>query len=202
MGVRSAQDARAGRFGALPRWLLLGTLVLGSGARLPGGPPPTGAEDRRRYEESETRAAFLFVFADYTEWPSQRLGGKDPFVVGIVGDSPVGQALEKQSPGVMVQGHRVVVRRFRSLAEAQGCHLLYFPASVERQLPEAKRRLAEDGVLTVGETNFFLGFGGAVHLFQEEGSLRFVVNRAVLDQSRLRVASRALALAKKVIHEP
>lgn len=202
MDVRKGQAHRRGGAGDLIRQVLLGLLALGTPSGLLGGAGALVGEERRRFEESETRAAFLFVFAEYTEWPTPRLAAKEPFVMGVVGDSPVGRALEKLAPGAHVQGHRVVVRQLKGLGETAGCHLVYFPALAERQLPEARRRLAEEGVLTVGETNFFVGFGGAVHLFQEEGSLRFVVNRAVLDQSRLRVASRALNLAKKVINEP
>lgn len=158
-----------------------------------------GAEARQKYEEYEIRAAFLMVFAKYTEWPAQRLGPEQPVIMGVVGDSPIAPALEKLAGNATVNGHKVMVRHLRTVAEAQGCHLLYFPAAVERQLQEVRGRLAQEGVLTVGETSFFMGFGGGVHLFHEEGSLQFVVNRAVLDQSRLRVASKALNLAKKVI---
>jgi len=183
---------------------LLATLTLAMKLALPvhGEPPPKGTEEGRKYEEYETRAAFIFVFAKYTEWLPQRMGPEDPFVVGILGDSPLGQALEKQAALTTVQGHKVLVKRFRNASEVQDCHLLYFPAQTERQLLELRSRLAQEGVLTVGETSFFLGFGGGVQLFREEGSLQFVVNRAVLDQSHLRVASRALNLAKKVITAP
>ena len=183
---------------------LLTTVALTLNGALPvlGEPHPKGAEERQKYEEYETRAAFIFVFAKYTEWLPQRMGPNDPFVVGILGDSPLGQALEKQASLTTVQGHKVLVKRFRNATEVQDCHLLYFPAQTERQLLDLRSRLAQEGVLTVGETSFFLGFGGGVHLFREEGSLHFVVNRAVLEQSRLRVASRALNLAKKVIAEP
>lgn len=183
---------------ARPGLMLL--LVLGVPAW--AGVLPHGVEAPQKYEEYETRAAFLIVFAKYTEWPAQRLGPDQPFIVGVVGESPLGPALAKQAGNTTVKGHRILVKQFRTATEAQGCHLLYFPTAVERQLPESKGRLAQEGVLTVGETNFFMGFGGGVHLFNEEGSLQFVVNRAVLDQSHLRVASRALNLAKKVITTP
>lgn len=150
------------------------------------------------YEEYETRAAFLVIFAKYSEWPSNRLS--DAFVIGILGDTPFGPALEQVNLG-SVKNRKVVVKRFRSVSELQPCNILYFPSAEEHQLAGLRGRLAAENVLTVGETSLFLGLGGGLQLFQEEGHLRFVVNLAVLDQSHIRVEAKALSLAKRVINQ-
>lgn len=202
MDIQEGRGQESGWATRAARLFLPCSLMLAGSGWLPGEPLNTRTEERQKYEEYETRAAFLLVFAKYTEWPQHRLGPSDAFVVGVLGDSPLGRALEKQAANMTLNGRKVLVKRFHSGTEVDACHLLYFSASAERQLPDLRRRLAAEGVLTVGETNFFMGFGGGVHLFREEGSLQFVLNRAVLEQSHLRVASRVLNLAKKILNEP
>lgn len=162
------------------------------------------SQDQRMpaYEEFEVRAVFLLSMAKFTEWPSEALPEGAPLVIGVLGDSPMGPALEALA-GAKAGDRRIVVRRFRGASDVQQpCHILYFSASEERQMSTLRRKLEASSVLTVGETSFFLGFGGALHLFQEEGRMRFTLNRASLDRSRLRVAAQVQRLAKQVVVQP
>ncbi len=154
-----------------------------------------------RYEEYETRAAFLLSLAKFTEWPEEAFTPGEPLSIGIVGESPMASALETLAQSTLL-GRKVLIRKFRNASEAQPCHILYFTSEEERFLPALRGRLATRGVLTMGETSFFLGYGGALHLFSEDGRLRFVLNRAALDQSRLRVSAQVQRLAKQVINQP
>jgi hypothetical protein len=192
----------------LHRW---GMTMLGGGLLLLGpaspllradGPfpeerPPEGQRNRK-IEEYEARAAFLLSLAKFTEWPEEALPPGEPLVLGVLGESPMGGALEALA-STQVQGRKIVVRRFRTASEVQPCHMLYFPTAEERQLQALAPRLAGHGVFTVGETSFFLGFGGALQLFTEEGRMRFVLNRAALDQSHLRVSAQVQRLAKQIL---
>jgi hypothetical protein len=155
----------------------------------------------QRAEEYEARAAFLLSIAKFTEWPEEGTSPGDPFVIGVLGDSPMAAALGSLAPPSL-HGRKVVVRRFRAVGEVQPCHILYFPSSEERHLQTLAPRLAGHSVLTMGETSFFLGFGGAIHLFNEEGRLRFVLNRTALDQAHLHVSAQVQRLAKSVLQLP
>lgn len=188
-GERPGRSWGRKALGFLWALLLLGTAP-GAGALPPGG---------AQFEESQTRAAFLISLAKYSEWQERPASPSDILAIGVLGETPVLRALEAltRNPG---PGRRVVVLAFRHASEVKGCQMLYFPASEERSLHAMKSRLMEAGVLTVGETSFFLGYGGAVHVFNEEGRLRFVINRKALDASRIRVASTVMRLAKEVIN--
>lgn len=161
-------------------------------------PPP---QRTQKVEEYEARAAFLLSLAKFTEWPAEAGAPGEPFLIGVLGDSPMGPALESIAPPTF-QGRRLIIRRFRTLAEVQPCHILYFPSAEERHLPSLAPRLAKHGVLTVGETSFFLGFGGAIHLFNEEGRLRFVLNRTALDHAHVHLSAQVQRLAKSVLQLP
>jgi len=168
------------------------------------GPQPAPPQDPPRelsFEEYATRAAFLLSLAKFTEWPEGLLPPGEPLAIGVVGESPLGRALDDLAKAPWL-GRKVVVRRFRRAADVQACHILYFPSAEEESLPPMQARLAAQGVLTVGETSFFLGYGGALQLFKQDGRLRFILNRWVLDQSHLRVAAQVQRLAKQVIDRP
>lgn len=160
--------------------------------------PAPEASGEASYEEYETRAAFLLSLAKFTQWPDRSLPPGEPLVVGVLGDSPLAEGMESLARNPWL-GRKVVVRRFRRASEIQACNILYFPREEEQALPGLKARLAAEGVLTVGETSFFIGYGGALQLFKEGGRLRFILNRPALDQAHLRVAAQAQTLAKKVI---
>jgi hypothetical protein len=162
--------------------------------------PEKGPQRTPKVEEYEARAAFLLSLAKYTEWPDDASPAGEPLLIGVMGDGPMAGALEGLAP--TFQGRKVLVKRFRTSAEVQPCHILYFPVAEERHLPGLQSRLAGRSVLTVGETSFFLGFGGSLHLFNEDGRLRFVLNRTSLEQAHLRVSAQVQRLAKSILPNP
>lgn len=152
--------------------------------------------------ESEVRAAFLVVFAKYTQWPDRTLPAEgEHFVVGVLGDDLLVTAL-KALQDARVMGRKVVVRRFSTPADFQRCHVLYFSKGQESHFPGMRDRLTAQSVLTVGETPRFCELGGALCLVEESSRLRFIVNLSALEQAHLRVEPKALKLAKGIISKP
>lgn len=182
--------------------MLGGSLSLLASVHLLAASDPAPQERRpSRVEEYEARAAFLLSLAKFTEWPAETLPPGEPFVIGVLGEGPLTSALESLAPPIL-QGHRVIIRTYRTASEVQPCAILYFPATEERHLGGLQSRLAGHGVLTVGETSFFLGSGGIVQVFSEDGRLRFALNRTALDRSKLRMSAQVQRLAKRVIQVP
>ena len=152
--------------------------------------------------ESEVRAAFLVVFAKYTQWPDRILPAEgEDFVVGVLGDDPLVTALKALQDG-RVMGRKLVVKRFSTPADVQRCHVLFFPKGQEQHFPGMRDKLAAQSVLTVGETPRFCELGGALGLVEESSRLRFIVNLTALEQAHLRVEPKALRLAKSIISKP
>lgn len=173
-----------------------GSLVLGA---LPGA--AAGSLDLKARAEYEVRAAFLVTISKYTQWPDRALPqAAGDFVVGVLGEDPFGAALEAIQ-GERVLGRKVVVVRFRGVADIRACQVLYFPKGQERHFPALRERLALQAVLTVGETPRFLELGGALFLFSEAERLRFIVDQRALDQAHLSMDAKALNLAKDVLNK-
>lgn len=171
---------------------LLGALVT------TGSAPHGAAAEAPKFDEAELKAAFVLSFAGFAEWPTQRLPAADsPIVLGVWGSSSVQQALEALVRRRPAAEHPRQVRRVDKLEDAKSCHVLYLEASIAIAplLPLAR----EQAVLLVGESETFLTDGGHIQLVRRGDNLTFDVSQKALEDSGLKLSSKVLALARKVI---
>ena len=128
------------------------------------------AEERDEYS---VKAAFLVNFLKFVDWPRPEAGSASPIVVGVIEPDPFGKVLDRLAAGARANGRAVVVRRFASLADASGCHVLFIGRAAWEGGDSLPARAS--GVLTVGESEDFLASGGAVRFVLAEGRVRFVI---------------------------
>ncbi len=147
--------------------------------------------------EYQVKAAFVYHFAQLISWPPSAFEQpKSPMMIGILGDNPFGDALEVSVRGKAINGHPVMVRMVRSLAEATNtCHVLFISSSEKRRLSEIFAGLRGSTVLTVGETDRFTEAGGMVNFVREGTKIRFQINDSAAKKAGLKVSSKLLALA-------
>lgn len=143
------------------------------------------------------RAAYLYNFAQFVEWPAGAMPADASLVLCVVDDGAVADVLERTTRGRTVEGHDLVVRRLKAGALLPACHVLYVAGS------DLKRSLAlvspvKGLVLTVSDAPGFAKAGGMVELFLEDGRMRFAVNVDALQRARVKLSSRVLTLAKIV----
>jgi hypothetical protein len=152
-----------------------------------------------RPTEYELKAAFLYNFIKFTEWPTEELGkSADPFVIGILGKDPFGQALDKIIEGETVHNKRVVAKRLTRAEEALNCHALFISSSEESNLPRILGLLDGQSVLTVGEIKNFAGRGGVIYLKEENKRLVFEINLEAAKRAGLVMSAQLLKVAKIV----
>ncbi len=151
--------------------------------------------------EYQVKAAFIFKFATYVQWPTPAPAAK-PFVIGILGDDPFGSDFEEIVRGQMVQTRPVVIARFRTIEEVTSCDILFISASERDDLRWILAQLREAPVLTIGDLDQFAERGGMIHLTSEGNRIRFNVNVAALKRARLKAASQLLRLATIVSDAP
>ena len=159
----------------------------------PSAEPPRPAE-------YELKAAFLFNFIKFTEWPAEELGkGGDPFIIGVVGTDPFGAALDKIVEGETFHNRPIVARRFPRMEEAAAnSHVLFISSSEESHLPAILKLLGRQGVLTVSEIENFAQRGGIISLKKENNRIVFEINLAAAKRARLTMNAQLLKLAKIV----
>jgi hypothetical protein len=153
--------------------------------------------------EYEVKAAFLFNFAKFVEWPGQTFrSDKDPLRICVLGEDPFGSSLRDTVNGKSLAGRSFSVADIADPAEAPGCQILFISSSEHRRLKSllADRRLA--GALTVGESDGFCAQGGMVNFKVEGGRVAFEINVDAAAQASLRVDPKVLSLAKIVRARP
>lgn len=154
---------------------------------------------RAQTSETEVRAAFLYNFTKFVEWPAVpgRKPG-EPFLICVVAESDFVRLVESIVQGESSGGRPLVVATPETPESAAGCQLLYL-AQTERQRGARLLAAVRDlPVLTVGDWPQFLDTGGAVQFVLEDRRVRFDISLAAAQRAHLRVSSNLLRVARSV----
>lgn len=148
--------------------------------------------------EHDVKAAFLYNFASFIDWPATAFATPaSPLVIGIVGEDPFGPMLDELVAGERVHGRTFEVRRFAG-GDREGyeaCHILFVSSSEARLWRSIAQRLRGRPVLTVADLPGFTEDGGAIG-FTTVGRVRFTINTSALEAARLTASSKLLRLAR------
>ncbi len=147
------------------------------------------------------KAAFVYNFAKFTEWPADTLPPGAQLVLCVAGDAEVGRALDQAASGRKIDGHPLAIWQGRPDLAVSGCHVLYIGRVDNPQAGALLDAVKGQPVLTVGDLPTFTRIGGAVQLFVENGRMRFAIHVEATQRARLRLSSRLLNLAKLVQDE-
>jgi hypothetical protein len=164
-------------------------------------PPDSACAGQRLPTEYEVKAAFIYNFAKFIEWPEGAFdGGGSDLKLCVLGNDPFGPALGAIE-GKAVRGRKIKVRRVREAGKSRGCHFLFIGASEKNKLKSILKTLASSPAVTVSDMRGFAGAGGVVQFVMEEHKVRFIVNAAAAERAGLKISSKMLRLARKVIDD-
>jgi hypothetical protein len=155
-----------------------------------------GAAAAQSAPESTLKAAFLYNFAKFAEWPVDA-PPTDPLTICVFGDTAIADALDETVKGRTIDGRKVVVSR-TTLDSIRTCHVVYITGFDAKRAQQIVDDLKNAPVLTVGDREQFAQGGGIAGLFVEQGRMRFAINVEAAQRCRLRISSRLLSLAKIV----
>jgi hypothetical protein len=149
--------------------------------------------------EHQVKAAFLYNFANFVQWPDEALGPAGvPLKVCVVGADPFGSALEDAFRNQVVHGRSVLIARGATLGAVGRCHILFLSNSVQGRWPQLLEALAGAPTLTVADGPPLVRQGGMVSFVIEAKRVRFEINRVAAEHAGLRISSKLLALARIV----
>jgi hypothetical protein len=151
--------------------------------------------------EVRVKAALLYNFAQFVEWPDRVfVSATDPLVFAIVGRDPFDGHLQRLLDGKSVNGHpiKIVAISQADQADLSGvhAHLLFLARSEDRGASRLVQQIRTSPILTVSEIPSFARLGGMIEVFEEDGSVRFEINRMSAEEAGLKLSSRLLALAR------
>jgi len=108
-------------------------------------------------EVSQVKAAYLYNFTKYIEWPPDTFhSADDPAVICVIGDDRTGKILEQVTLGRKANGRPVQARNPRSLNELRSCQVLFIGFEDKERITGILRNLHDSRVLVVGQTERFL----------------------------------------------
>ncbi len=157
------------------------------------------------YPEHEVKAAFLYNFMKFTDWPVEKVpDSNDIMTIFVVGNYPECKTFkdiqEKSSESNPVQ-----VRIFKSYEQIDDpntlkqCHVLFICKDQKKHVGRILNLVKDSHVLTAGEDEGFLEAGGIINFVEYQEKLRFEINIPAASEADLKLRSKLLKLAKRVI---
>lgn len=149
--------------------------------------------------EAEVKAAFVYNFARYAEWPGEAFssaqdpirlclyGGRDPFLAALA-----------NMDGKSAQNRAIRVQKVGRLADFRGCHILALAEIEQRQLPEALRAAQDIGSLSVGDMEGFADAGGTIGLVVDRERVQFEINLESARRANIKLSAQLLKLARRI----
>lgn len=167
------------------------------GALLTAPPPAYGQSLAER--EYQIKAAFLYNFLKFIDWPSEALPEtSETITVCVISDDPVPAEALESIKGKTVKGKRLAIRQVADIRVVVDCHVLFVPASGARNLAQVMPGAQQTSLLTVGEMDRFLQTGGIINFVTERNKIRFEINLDNAQRARLKLASQLISLGKVV----
>lgn len=149
--------------------------------------------------EYQVKAAMLYKFAVFVEWPATSFAsGTSPFVACVIGKNPFGPWLQREMGEAGVGSHPVQIRHLEEGKGAAGCHLVFIAASETPRLEELLANLQNGTALIVSDVNEatrFCHLGGMISLTMQGSKVRFQLNSTAVEKAGLKVDSKLKRVA-------
>lgn len=172
---------------AVAGWLAFAALALGA--------VPAGTQEAL---ESSVKAAYLYKFLTYVDWPPSAFASADaPQVIGVIGADDVLAELQRLVAGRTVNGHPLVATRIAPGDSVELLHVLYIGRAA--RAAAALRAVPGKPVLTVTDAPSGLAEGGVLNFLLVHGRVRFEASLPAAERAGLKLSARLLAVAERVV---
>ncbi|HEY4563473.1 MAG TPA: YfiR family protein [Thermoanaerobaculia bacterium] len=161
-------------------------------------PALLGAQTASEYD---IKAAFLYNFTKFVDWPPDAFPDPSSLKVCVLGENPFGTSLQTIA-GELVGNRKLTVMRTDSLARPAGCQVLFISRSERERVPQILAAVKGSPVLTVGDTKGFVDEGVIINFVLEGSKVRFEINTDSADRAGLKISSKLLQLAKRIVANP
>lgn len=150
----------------------------------------------RRADEDQVKAAYLYNFAKFVEWPAASFTHPDdPVVICAMGDEGLAEVLQQIARGKQAQGRPIAVQLVESIDGLKPCHILMIALRDKARIGPALRNAQSARILTVGQSADFIRLGGMINLVRNEDSVELEINPKAAETAGLKISSRLLAVS-------
>lgn len=152
-----------------------------------------------RPSEYAVKAAFIYNFARFVEWPASAFAHPEaPLTLCVVGDDPFGAVLDETVRGKTVARHGFFIRRMSHAADAANCHIVFISRSETARLPKVLAALEGKSVMTIGDMEGAAKRGAVMNFLLEGGRVRFAINTEVAKRAGLNLSSQLIKLSTPI----
>lgn len=152
--------------------------------------------------DSAVKAAFLYKFGSFVEWPAGSFKTpQEPLVIGVLGDEHVAEELEQLAAGRNVEGRPLRIRTLRD-GEAPGPVHILFIGTMRQQRLRDLLAATPGPVLVVTQQDGAMAAGSVINFVAEGGRVRFDASLAAAEMRELKLSARLLAVARNVEGRP
>ena len=163
-------------------------------------PWSAAAQAPDRAAEVQIKAAFLYKFGGFVEWPPAAFErAESAFTIGVLGADAMVAELDRATTGRTVQGRPVAVRKLRRGESLAGLHVLFVGRQETARLAEIVGAADRQPLLVVTESENALAQGSMINFVSSEDKVRFDVALPPAERGQLRISARLLAVARKVV---
>ena len=154
----------------------------------------------QRFDEEQVKAAYVYNFAKFAEWPATAFtAANDPIRMCVLNDQPFQSQLMHIIKDKRIGDRVILAVSIQNPEQARHCHLLFINSTHNVEVIRLFASLQGSSVLTVGETASFVDRGGIISFVTQEGQVHFQVNHKAATESGIRLSSRLLSVARRVI---
>jgi hypothetical protein len=153
-------------------------------------------------EEFQIKAACLYNFLKFVEWPDKDRKEKDIITIGIIGEDPFGDHFSNVEGKLVKNDKKLNITRHgphKAENRYSKDDLVFICSSELSNFEEILKGLKAAQVLTVSDSGDFLGAGGMISLLERNKQIRWEINREPIRGAGLRVNSQLLRTAARVI---
>ncbi len=152
----------------------------------------------QRYTEYELKAAYLFNFAKFVEWPDSIFKTKEsPMILGIYDGDPFGDIIDKTFSGRAINNRKWIIKYFKDIDKIENCHILFIARIDKVELIKVLSIIKNKSILSVGDNiKDFCQLGGMINFAPQYSKYRFEINNSETIKVKLIVSSKLLILSK------
>lgn len=149
--------------------------------------------------EYRLKAAFLYNFTKFAEWPAQSFSAAGaPLQLCIAGDNPFRGALVTTTAGKRVHSRPLKISLVTGIKNIDSCHVLFVGPMTKREMARLILATRKRPILTISESAEFARAGGIIHLKTVNKKVRFVINLDAAKRAGVKFSSKLLRLAEIV----
>jgi hypothetical protein len=154
----------------------------------------TSASAQREAEEYNLKAAFIYSFTQYVDWDNSSFPEKN-FIIGVIGNSPIVDALNELARSKTVKGNKIIVRQYNKPSDIRFCHVLFISKNCNFPITDVLSRVWLKEVLSISEQEGGAAEGAAFNFMIRNNTLKFEANYKTINAAGLKVSSELLKLA-------